>query len=318
MLGLYRISSLQEKQRKVLNRMAGHSSETAKAYLRSRAQMVSDYLSHLLSGDSRPAALFAGMNYSLLAGGKRLRPVLCLATVESFSKDPEAALPAAAAIEMIHSYSLIHDDLPIMDDDDLRRGKPTNHKVFGEAPALLAGDALLTQAFAELASLDAVQPELVLRMVRTLAEAAGPFGMVGGQFVDMENEHGNGKESELEYIHRNKTGKLITASVVLGGLFADVDEVTLTALSDYGIHLGLAYQMVDDVLDVTATSEQLGKTAGKDAAAQKLTYPRLIGIEATKRRIEAEFQAALRAVERIGLGDSVLYGLAALLVNRDS
>ncbi|QQE81297.1 polyprenyl synthetase family protein [Alicyclobacillus sp. SO9] len=280
--------------------------------------MVSDYLSQLLSETQRPAALFAGMNYSLLAGGKRLRPVLCLATVESFAKDPRTALPAAAAIEMIHSYSLIHDDLPVMDDDDLRRGKPTNHKVFGEAPALLAGDALLTQAFSELAGLDTIRPQLVLRMVRTLADAAGPYGMVGGQFVDMEKEHGDGSEADLEFIHRHKTGKLIMASVVLGGLFADVDEPQLTALTEYGLHLGLAYQMVDDVLDVTATSEQLGKTAGKDAVAEKLTYPSLIGIEETHRRIELEFQSALASLRGIGLGDSVLYGLAELLVNRQS
>lgn len=290
---------------------------SGREYLQNRAQMVSSYLETLLSSNNQPSGLYAAMNYSLLAGGKRLRPVLCLAAAESLSVPAETALPAAAAIEMVHSYSLIHDDLPVMDNDDLRRGKPTNHKVYGEAVALLAGDALLTEAFSQLTGLESVPPARIVQFVQVLAEAAGPAGMVGGQYVDMESEHGDGSEAELRYIHENKTGKLITASVVIGGLHADPGDTVMTALESYGYHLGLAYQMVDDVLDVTATSEQLGKTAGKDLISEKLTYPRLIGLEATKERIEAEYRAALAELSTVGLDVSPLAALADLLVHRE-
>lgn len=288
----------------------------ARQYLARRADMVNRYLETLLPETTRPQRLFAAMNYSLLSGGKRLRPVLCIATAECFSVSAEDVLPSAAAIEMVHAYSLIHDDLPAMDNDDLRRGRPTNHKVYGEAVALLAGDALLTQAFAQLSRLSALSPEKRLRLVSVLADAAGPYGMVAGQVVDMEQEKAKGTEIDLEFIHRHKTGKLITASVVMGGLHADVPGDVLDRLEIFGQHLGLGYQMVDDLLDVTATSEQLGKTAGKDIVAGKLTYPMLIGLAETRKRLDETLKKALDTLNEIGLAHSHLADLAELLIHR--
>ena len=214
------------------------------------------------------------MRYSLLAGGKRLRPILVLAAAEAVGGRSEQALPAAAAVEMIHTYSLVHDDLPSMDDDSLRRGVPTSHVVFGEAIAVLAGDALQAHAFRLLSEpAEGLPPERALRALHVLATAAGTAGMVGGQVADLEAEGKAVTAENLEFIHRSKTGALLRASVEIGAIVGGADDANIAALSRYGEHIGLAFQIVDDVLDVTATSEALGKSAGKDERAGKATLP---------------------------------------------
>jgi geranylgeranyl diphosphate synthase type II len=292
------------------------SIEVARAYLYEQGHAVSRYLQTIFPEHQRPVVLFQAMNYSLLGGGKRLRPVLCLAAARAFGVPEENVMPAAAAVELIHCYSLIHDDLPAMDNDDLRRGKPTNHKVFGEAMALLAGDALLTYAFEQLSQPLGIPAERQLRMVHILAHAAGCYGMVGGQAEDILQTGGQGDEETLAFIHLHKTAKLITAAVEMGGLFADVGETELTALRQYGTELGMAFQMMDDVLDVTATTAELGKPAGSDERLDKLTYPRLFGIDETRRRAEAAVQRAIASLEEAGIGSDVLVGLAAYVVER--
>ncbi|MCL6631662.1 MAG: polyprenyl synthetase family protein [Alicyclobacillus herbarius] len=295
----------------------------AEAYISSWAERVNRYLSSIFADDQvQPRKLFEAMNYSLLAGGKRLRPVLCIATAETLDASPEDALPVAAAIEMIHTYSLIHDDLPSLDNDDLRRGRPTNHKVFGEAMALLAGDALLTYAFEQLSQprlTSLLSADALLRIIYTLAHAAGCYGMVGGQVADVEGEGRMGTEEDLRFIHIHKTAKLIQAAVLLGAHVALADEQQLQTLGRFGLHLGLAYQMVDDLLDVTETTEHLGKTAGKDEANEKLTYPRMFGIAATRERIQQEFDMAvgeLRSLEATGVLPSRLFDLANYMIRR--
>ncbi|WP_245629001.1 polyprenyl synthetase family protein [Alicyclobacillus shizuokensis] len=299
--------------------------EGIETYIEHWAERVNEYLASVFTGDDlRPRGLFEAMNYSLLAGGKRLRPILCLATTETLGTAPESALPVAAAVEMIHSYSLIHDDLPTLDNDDLRRGRPTNHKVFGEAMALLAGDALLTYAFEQLS-----RPQLaktfsadsLVRMIYTLAHAAGCFGMVGGQVADVQGEGQAGSEDELRFIHIHKTAKLIEAAVLLGAHVAGADADSISSLGRFGLHLGLAYQMVDDLLDVTETTEHLGKTAGKDEAEGKLTYPRLFGVDATRERIEVELRkarAALADVQSRGIDTHRLHDLANYMIRRSN
>lgn len=245
----------------------------------------------------RPESLREAMRYSLLAGGKRLRPILCLAACELAGGEPEQALPTAVALEMIHTMSLIHDDLPAMDNDDLRRGRPTNHKAFGEAKAILAGDALLTRAF-EMVALRSpgVPAERLLQVVGELARAAGAPGLVGGQVVDLESEGKAVDLETLEYIHLHKTGALLRACVISGALVAGADATLQAALHTYARGIGLAFQIIDDILDVTASSAVLGKTAGKDLTADKTTYPKLLGLEESRRRADglvAEAKAAL-------------------------
>ena len=249
---------------------------------------------------TRPARLHTAMRYSLEAGGKRLRPVFVLATAELFGvKDPSTGsgqadpLPAAVAIECVHTYSLIHDDLPCMDNDDLRRGRPTAHKQFDEATALLAGDALLTHAFALLA--ENYPDKLAAVLVRELADAAGSRRLVGGQMEDLLAEKkANATPDELEFIHINKTAAMIEAALVMGGLIGNANEDAINALRRTGRHLGLAFQIVDDILDATADTASLGKTAGKDAKAGKTTFVKLHGLEAS-RRFAANHTAAARA-----------------------
>lgn len=257
------------------------------------------------------------MNYSLLADGKRLRPALVMASAETFGVAREVVLPAAAAVEMIHSYSLIHDDLPSLDNDDLRRGQPTNHVVYGEAMALLAGDGLLTEAFGQLSyPLQEVPAARQLKMVHTLASRAGADGMVGGQAVDIERTGGLGTIEDVEFIHLRKTGRLIQACVEIGALFPDLSEREWTALSTYGEALGLAFQMIDDVLDVTATTEQLGKTAGKDVETDKLTYPRFIGLDATKRLAKETIERGHAALESVNIVSPYLTELEEMVISR--
>jgi geranylgeranyl diphosphate synthase, type II len=260
------------------------------------------------------------MRYSLLAGGKRLRPALFLAAGEMLGASTEALLPAACAIEMIHTYSLIHDDLPAMDDDDLRRGRPTSHKVFGEAVAILAGDALLTRAYAVLASDEALpDPARRLRLVQEIASAAGTVdGLVGGQVADMESEGREPDAATVAYIHRAKTGALLRASVVAGGIVASASEAQLTRLRNYGENIGLAFQIADDVLDLTSTAQQLGKTPGKDASVRKATYPAVHGLEASRSMARSLAEQAAADVRDLGPGSRILADLAHFIVERVS
>jgi len=264
---------------------------------------------HLPAATARPARLHTAMRYTLEAGGKRLRPVLVLATAELFQSvaasapEPADPLPAAVAIECLHTYSLIHDDLPCMDNDDLRRGRPTAHKQFDEATALLAGDALLTHAFALLAESYAAQPTLAHALIRELADAAGSRRLIGGQMEDLLAEKKtNATPDELEFIHLNKTAAMIEAAFVMGGHVGGAMPSDLASLRRAGRHLGLAFQIIDDILDATADTATLGKTAGKDAAADKTTYVKLHGLDAS-RKIAAELSAAARDALRALPGD---------------
>jgi geranylgeranyl diphosphate synthase type II len=249
--------------------------------MRLRAAQVEAYLAACLKERNIPERLLAAMEYSLLAGGKRLRPVLCLSCAALCGSAEARALPFAASIELIHTYSLIHDDLPAMDNDDLRRGRPTNHKVFGEAAAVLAGDGLLTEAFVHMAD-TRLPPELVLAALAELARAAGAAGMVGGQMLDMEYTGAGKAELELAAMHARKTGALLKASCLCGALLAGAGAAWTDALARYGAAFGAAFQIVDDILDVTGTAEELGKTPGKDSAQGKLTYPSLLGLERSR------------------------------------
>jgi len=264
-----------------------------------------------------PPRLMEAVKYSLMAGGKRLRPALVLESHRACSagRDPnDAALAAAAAMELIHTFSLVHDDLPAMDDDDLRRGRPTNHKVFGEAAAILAGDAMVTMAFEVLAR--HCGDGLLIPLTRELAAASGPAGMIGGQVLDMDAEKKPANLDQLQRLHRMKTGALLTASCRMGAIAAGADARKLSALDRFGRHLGLAFQIVDDLLDQTATPQQLGKATNKDAAKGKITYPTLIGLEASQREAERNLSAALEGLGDFGAEADGLRTLAKFVVSR--
>ena len=288
-----------------------------KTYLTAAKQQVEAALDGAL-GPERPESLREAMHYSLLAGGKRLRPILCLAACELAGGSSPQAMPTAVALEMIHTMSLIHDDLPAMDDDDLRRGRPTNHKVYGEAVAILAGDALLTRAFEMVALRTADVPaERLLKVVGELSLVAGAPGLVGGQVVDLESE---GKEVDLEtleYIHLHKTGALLSACVITGALIGGADEALIKALRTYARGIGLAFQIIDDILDITASSEVLGKTAGKDLIADKTTYPKLLGLEESRRRADALVSEAKDALKPWADKALPLLALADFITSRD-
>jgi geranylgeranyl diphosphate synthase, type II len=264
-----------------------------------------------------PQSIHKAMRHSVFAGGKRLRPVLCIEAGRMIAGTlPKKIEELGAALEMLHTYSLIHDDLPALDNDDLRRGRPTCHKVFGEALAILAGDALQTQAYEVLAQLEC-PAEARVRIIEEIARGTGTLdGMIGGQVVDLEAEHTDPTVEMLEYIHRAKTAALITASLVSGGLYAGAKDGEVRKLRAFGQSIGLAFQIVDDVLDVTQTSEQLGKTAGKDTAAQKVTYPALFGIEESERKADALVSAAFSELESFSERAEPLKELARYLVER--
>jgi geranylgeranyl diphosphate synthase type II len=264
-----------------------------------------------------PQSIHKAMRHSVFAGGKRLRPVLCLEAGRMVAGSlPKKIEELGAALEMLHTYSLIHDDLPALDNDDLRRGRPTCHKVFGDAIAILAGDALQTQAYEVLARLQC-PPEQRVRIVEEIARGTGTVeGMIGGQVADLEAEHTRPTAEMLEYIHRAKTAALIAASLVSGGLYAGASDSEVRKLRTFGRSIGLAFQIVDDVLDVTQTSEQLGKTAGKDTAAQKVTYPALFGIEESVRRADILVSKAFAELEGFGNRAERLKELARYLVER--
>jgi len=257
------------------------------------------------------------MRYSLFAGGKRIRPLLAMAAAEAVSDHPDGIENAACALELIHTYSLIHDDLPALDNDDLRRGRPTCHKVFGDAMAILAGDALLTLAFEVLAKLPDVGPDRRILLVSDLATASGTVGgMIGGQVNDLEGEGQDPTPELLDRIHRAKTGALLRASVRMGAIYAGAGDLQLTAITCFGEHIGLAFQIVDDVLDVEQSSEALGKTAGKDARQKKITFPAVYGLERSRAMAEQERLAAHMALEPFGDHATRLKQLADLVVQR--
>ena len=261
------------------------------------------------------------MRYSLFAGGKRVRPVLTLAAAEALGCESDVALAPACALEMVHTYSLIHDDLPALDNDDLRRGRPTNHKVFGDAMAILAGDSLLTLAFQVLAQAPGLDPAQRLAMVEQLSVASGTVGgMIGAQVHDLEGEHQRPSAELLEKIHRAKTGALLRASVRFGAISAGhlPGGPSYISLSKYGESIGLAFQIVDDLLDIDSTAEQLGKTPGKDAAQHKITFPAVYGIESSRRMAEEQLAAAHAAIEQFGDRAAALHSIADLIVHRNS
>ena len=265
-----------------------------------------------------PVSIHQAMRHSVFAGGKRLRPILCMEAGRLVAGDslPAGIEELGAALEMLHTYSLIHDDLPALDNDDLRRGRPTCHKAFGEAIAILAGDALQTQAYEVLARLRC-PAEARVRIIEEIARGTGTIdGMIGGQVVDLEAEHHKPDLQTIEYIHRSKTAALITASLVSGGLYAGGTDDAIAKLRSLGLKIGLAFQVVDDVLDVTQTSEQLGKTAGKDTAAEKATYPALFGVEESLRRADELADSAVAQLDSFGDRAETLKALARFLVER--
>jgi len=275
-------------------------------------------LQRLLPGETEyPTSIHKAMRHSVFAGGKRLRPILCMEAGRMVSGSLPAGIDElGAALEMLHTYSLIHDDLPALDNDDLRRGRPTCHKIFGEAIAILAGDALQTRAYEVLACLHC-PAEPRTRIIHEIARGTGTVdGMIGGQVVDLEAEHTRPDAKMLEYIHRSKTAALITASLVSGGLYAGGNDAAVAQLRSFGQNVGLAFQIVDDILDVTQTSEQLGKTAGKDTAAEKATYPALFGIEESNRRADALVDQACSELQSFGSSADTLKSLARFLVER--
>ena len=282
-------------------------------------QLVDSELDRLVPSEAAaPATIHRAMRYSLFAGGKRIRPILCLEATRAVSGSFCAALPAACALEMVHTYSLIHDDLPALDNDDFRRGKPTNHKVFGDAIAILAGDALLTMAFQVLAEIE-TPPDRKVRLVGELAAAAGTLGgMIGGQVADLEGEGRQPDAALLETIHRAKTGALLRASLRLGAIVAGASHSEYEALSCYGEHIGLAFQIVDDILDVEESSAALGKTSGKDAQQHKITFPAVYGLERSRQMAEAECAHAHLVLESFGERAAGLHELADLIVRRKS
>ncbi len=288
-------------------------------YLARQQELVDGELDRLVPPESTPpATIHRAMRYSLFAGGKRIRPVLCMEAARTVAGDPPGLCACACSLELIHTYSLIHDDLPALDNDDYRRGKLTNHKVFGEAMAILAGDALLTLAFQVLAGLDTTA-ERKAGLIAELASASGTVGgMIGGQVADLEGEGKPPHAELLESIHRAKTGALLRASLRLGAIFAGAAPEQYAALSCYGEHVGLAFQIVDDILDVEESSEALGKTAGKDAAQQKITFPAVYGLEASRRMAEEECARAHRVLEPFGPSATRLHELADLIVRRKS
>ncbi len=288
-------------------------------YWTSRQHSINKALkASLPSRTAKPATIHRAMHYSLFAGGKRLRPVLCLAGAEAIQSEWKQALPLACAVECIHTYSLIHDDLPCMDDDDLRRGKPTSHKVFGEAIAVLAGDALLTHAFYLAGNVPGWKRYNQGEIIRELAHAGGSQALIAGQVADIENEGSEITLPQLRYIHKNKTAALIASSIRLGAMSANATRRQLEALTDFGQSLGLAFQVMDDILDITQTSEQLGKSAGKDIKALKATYPALMGIDKAKAEARRLTTRADRALDLLGSRAIRLREIAAIMLDRQN
>src|SRR5580692_1520076 len=289
-------------------------------YLAEQQRLIDCELDRLVPAESiPPATIHRAMRYSLFAGGKRIRPLLCLAAAGAVSDSVEGAVTAACTLELIHTYSLIHDDLPALDNDDYRRGKLTCHKVFGDAMAILAGDALLTRAFEVLSTMDSIPADRQARMIAELSIAAGTVGgMIAGQVADLEGEGQPPSAPLLESIHRAKTGALLRASLRLGAICAGADPGQYEALSCYGEHIGLAFQIVDDILDVEESSAALGKTAGKDSQQHKITFPAVYGVEESRRMAAVECRRAHDTLAPFGARAGHLHELADLIVHRKS
>ena len=289
-----------------------------KDYLKKQARVVDQEMNRLLpKAGEKPATLHRAMRYSLFAGGKRMRPVLCLAAAEACGGKTAGALPSACAIELVHTYSLIHDDLPCMDDDDLRRGKPTSHKKFGEGVAVLAGDALLTAAFGILAETRPTARYPAANFVRELASAAGSRFLIAGQVADLEAEGKKISRQQLRFIHAGKTSAMISVSLRLGAMSANASPAEVLALGEFGNSLGLAFQVIDDILDVTQSSEKLGKSAGKDEKAGKSTYPAVMGLDASREEARVLTAQAKAALSKFGAKAARLHEMADHLLVRD-
>lgn len=289
-----------------------------KKELKKRADLVEEALESLLpSGQDYPPLIHQAMRYSVLGGGKRLRPALVMASAEAVGGKAADVLPAACALELIHVYSLVHDDLPAMDNDDYRRGKPTNHKVYGEAVAILVGDSLLTLSFQLLANSESVNPGNVVRVIREVAAAAGTMGLIGGQVVDTFSAGEDVDEKTLEYIHSNKTGALYRAAVRTGAILAGASEKQLEALTVYADNLGLAFQIKDDLLDIEGDEKLIGKPVGSDVRNKKATYPSLFGLEESRRKARNAADRALMALEQFGGEADFLRELVQFVVERD-
>ena len=293
---------------------------TLAEYLKQQQGRIDQEIDRLVPPETvEPITIHRAMRYSLTAGGKRIRPVLCLEAAKIIAGLDSPALSAACSLEFIHTYSLIHDDLPALDNDDFRRGKPTCHKQFGEAMAILAGDSLLTLAFQVLADLPALPPKRKVRIIAELARASGTVGgMIGGQVADIEGEGQPPDQALLESIHRAKTGALLRASVRIGAICADASEAEIDALTLYGEHIGLAFQIVDDILDVEESSASLGKTAGKDADQGKITFPAVYGLEVSRSMAQQECAAAHAAIATFGTRAHRLGEIADMIISRKS
>ncbi|MBT8407666.1 MAG: polyprenyl synthetase family protein [Deltaproteobacteria bacterium] len=288
-----------------------------KQYLEARRLMVEEALEVALPQQDGPESrVVEAMRYSLFAGGKRLRPILCLAASEAVGGETQFAMPAGCALEMIHTYSLIHDDLPAMDDDDLRRGKPTNHKVFGEAIAILAGDGLLTEAFVLLSDYNSLLPERAVQVIGVIAEAASYRGMVGGQVVDMLSQNKPADLETVQQMHSRKTAALIAAATESGALAGNGSEAQVAALARYGRGIGLAFQIADDILDIEGDTELLGKTTGADEARGKVTYPAAVGLERSRQAANEMVNDALAALEGFDDSANPLRLLAQYIITR--
>jgi geranylgeranyl diphosphate synthase type II len=283
-------------------------------------KLIEESLALSLENLSAPTVLVESMKYSLQAGGKRIRPLLLFATLLGFNKDTKLGMQVAISLEMVHTYSLIHDDLPSMDNDDLRRGKPTNHKVYGEALAVLAGDALLTYSFQLLAELNHtdITAEMKIKLVQQLAISAGPEGMVGGQVADMEGENQSLSITELEYIHKRKTGKLLEFSIIAGAILAGASDKQLELLRRFSYHLGLAFQIRDDILDIEGTVEEIGKPIGSDENNHKSTYPSVLTLEGAKKKLTDHISLAKESLYQANINHEYLEQICDVIAARNN
>ncbi|MEC1417058.1 polyprenyl synthetase family protein [Bacillus haynesii] len=288
-------------------------------FLNSRKTVIEERLPMYIKDLQAPSILKESMLYSLEAGGKRLRPILVLALLHAYGKDEEAGIPVGCAVEMIHTYSLIHDDLPCMDDDDLRRGKPTNHKIYGEATAILAGDALLTESFKMITSNmpSDVSAEKRIRLVNELISAAGAEGMVGGQILDMEAESKSVSLDELQRIHEGKTAKLLSFSVIAGAILADASEKEIEKLREFSHHIGIGFQIRDDILDLEGSEDKIGKRIGSDATNGKSTYPSLLSLEGANQKLDEHIEKAKQLISELPLEKELLYEFCDMIAARD-
>lgn len=289
---------------------------TLQQFIKEQTPKIEEHMYEVVRALKGPKNLEESMMYSLEAGGKRVRPLFVAAVCETFKQSQQAMYTVGAAIEIIHTYSLMHDDLPCMDDDDLRRGKPTNHKVFGEALAVLAGDALNSFAFGLIAKIPSISAAKRLELVQMLSDGAGAEGMVGGQVLDMEGEKRTLTLEELEEIHVNKTGALLRFSIESGAVLSNATVEERGALVEYAHHIGLAFQIQDDILDIEGTSEELGKTAGKDIVSEKSTYPALLTLDGAKDKLNHHYELALQALDQLTVDTTLLREFAQYIVKR--